>query len=288
VAELRAMEAADVEACGEVWHDAWCAMRRRHGLPVPARTEAADRRLDRRVHHLRGTDPDGSIVAVAGGEVVGFAQALVRDDLWVLSLFGVAPASQAQGVGRALLDASLECGAGQRGLILSSRDPSAMRRYGRAGFDLHPSMTAWGVPRRDALAVPPGSVRSGSAVDFDIVDAVDLAVRGARHGRSDLDFLLSEGAELLVRDDGDGYAFVLDKPALLAATNAAAASDLLRAALACAPDGASVEVGWMTAAQQWALRVVLDAGLELAPVGPICLRSFERPPAAYLPFGAFG
>jgi hypothetical protein len=49
-----------------------------------------------------------------------------------------------------------------------------------------------------------------------------------------------------------------------------------------------VEVNWMTAAQQWAIRTTLDVGLELHPVGPVMTRGLSGPPAPYLPSGAFG
>jgi GNAT superfamily N-acetyltransferase len=279
----------DVGACVATWHEAWYAMRERYALPVPPRSREADASMARRIAHLQQTDPAGSVVGCDGDRVVGFAQALVRDDLWVLSLFGVAPGAQNRGAGRALLDAAMECGDGRRGLILSSRDPNAMRRYAAAGFDLHPGLTAHGVLTPGALRpAPPGCVVVGGAADLDAVARVDDLVRGARHGRADLQLLLDEGARLLLHASGDGYTFVTGKPLLLAATHDAVATDLLRAALALVPAGATTEVNWMTASTQWAIRVAVEAGLELHPVGPLCLRGFGAPPAAYLPTGAFG
>src|SRR4051812_38300884 len=136
------MTDADVEPCELVWDDAYRTMRARYDLPVVSRTPDQARTTHARIRHLRATDPDGAVVAVVDGEVVGFAQALVRGDLWVLSLFGVAPAAQGKGIGRAVLDAALECGDGRRGMIMVSRDPIAMRRYFYAGFDLHPAFVA--------------------------------------------------------------------------------------------------------------------------------------------------
>lgn len=286
---VRAMKRDDVGVCVTIWHDAWYAMRERYALPVPPRSADADASMARRIAHLQHTDPAGSVVGCDGDRIVGFAQALVRDDLWVLSLFGVAPGAQGRGAGRALLDAALECGDGRRGLILSSRDPTAMRRYAAAGFDLHPAVTAYGVVRPGALPpAPSDSVVDGSATDLDAVRRVDEVARGARHGRADLQLLLDEGARLLLHASGDGYVFVTGKPLLLAATNDAVATDLLRAALALVPAGATTEVNWLTASSQWAIRVAVEAGLELHPVGPVCVRGFGAPPAAYLPTGAFG
>ena len=78
-----------------------------------------------------------------------------------------------------------------------------MRRYFAAGFDLHPAVTAWGVVRHDRLPEVT-SVRVGDERDFELAASVDRAVRGAPHG-PDLGFLIGEGSQLLVHDDG-GYA----------------------------------------------------------------------------------
>jgi hypothetical protein len=241
--------------------------------------------VHRRIRHLLATDPDGAVVATVDDAVVGLAQALVRQDLWVLSLFGVEPSLQGKGIGRALLDASLECGDGRRGMIMVSRDPLAMRRYFHAGFDLHPAFVAYGPVQHDRLPPSPG-VRAATADDAGLVDAVDRAVRGASHG-GDIAFLQSEGAELLVHDGG-GFVLATHRPVLLAATSPAVATELLAAALRRAPAGRVTEFGWVTAPQQWALRVALDAGMELHPLGPIGLRGFAAAPACYLPTGAFG
>src|SRR3954468_21731654 len=93
-----------------------------------------------RIGHVLDTDPGGSWVAERDGAVVGVAQALVREGLWGLSLYAVAPALQGRGVGRRLLDATLAHGAGAiRGrVILSTEHPAAMHRYARTGLALHP------------------------------------------------------------------------------------------------------------------------------------------------------
>jgi GNAT superfamily N-acetyltransferase len=283
--DVRPMTDADVERCELVWDDAYRTMRVRHDLPVAPRTLDQAQLVQRRIHHLLATDPAGAVVAVVDGEVAGFAQALVRDDLWVLSLFGVAPTAQGRGIGRAVLTAALECGDGRRGMIMVSRDPIAMRRYFHAGFDLHPAFVAHGPVQSDRLPPSPG-VRSATASDAPLVKAVDLAVRGASHA-GDIAFLQSEGTELLVHDDG-GYALVTHRPVLVAATSPAVATELLAAALRRAPAGEAVDFSWVTAPQQWALRVALDAGMELHPMGPMGLRGFAAPPTCYLPTGAFG
>src|SRR5207302_6182063 len=117
------------------------------------------------------------------GQVVGLSQALVREDLWVLSLLGVSPRGQDHGTGKALLDAALGYGReAPGGLILCSRDPRAARRYSRAGFDLHPSVTAWGRVQRRRLWQPSARVLEGTAADAGLAAELDRRLRGGPHG----------------------------------------------------------------------------------------------------------
>jgi predicted N-acetyltransferase YhbS len=282
---IRSMELRDVAAVEQVWHEAWNDLRRRFHLPDVEVTSAVADRMRARIAHLVATDPAGSFVADDDGEVVGVAQALVREGLWVLSLFGVSIRAQNQGIGRRLLDAALAYGTGSPGLILCSRDSRAMRRYAQAGFSLHPAVTAWGHVRRDAIA-PFGAVRACGVDELESAAEVDRRVRGASHG-PDSARLLDEGGTLLWHDEG-GYVIERDgRPLVLAADNATTATDLLFAALARAPADGEVEVQWLTADQQWAIQACLRAGLELHAVGPVMLRGREVP-SPYLPNGAFG
>src|SRR3954447_13131196 len=202
---FRPMAVEDVEAAELVWSAAFGAMRAQLGIPLEDRTDASIRRSQGRLRHLLGTDPGRSwIAAEDDGSVAGMAQALVRDQLWVLSLLAVEPGCQQRHVGKRLLDHALESmpesGAG---MIFSSPDPRAMHRYTLAGFDLHPSMSASGVVRQQVRRVPTG-VRMGTLADRPFVDDIDREVRGSAHG-ADVDHLLGEGCALLVRD-GAGYA----------------------------------------------------------------------------------
>ena len=56
-----------------------------------------------------------------------------------------------------------------------------------------------------------------------------------------------------------------DRIVTLGALNEESAALVLRAMLAEAPPGETVEINWLTAAQQWAIRVLIEAGVELQP-----------------------
>lgn len=76
-------------------------------------------------------------------------------------------------------------------------------------------------------------------------------------------------------------------PAVLAATEPAAARDLLWACLERTPPDEKADVDWITGRQNWAVPVSLDAGLSLSAAGPICTRGDLGPLTPYLPSGPF-
>src|SRR5438067_1831371 len=95
------MEQRDVPAAEATWAEASNTMRTAYHLPLEPRTPETATRMRKRLLHLMTTDPGGSWVAEDDdGHVVGLAQGLIRDDLWVLSLFGVMPRCQERGRGR--------------------------------------------------------------------------------------------------------------------------------------------------------------------------------------------
>jgi len=275
------MLAADVAAADLVAFDALHAA-------MPHAEESLDERAARgrsRIAHLLETDPGGAWVAeAADGRVVGLALALVREGLWGLSLFAVEPALQGNGVGRELLEASLECAEGARGaIILSSTDPKAMRLYARAGFALRPLVAAAGIVERGALPAAHPEIRAG---DVERTEAISRAVRGASHAR-DIPNALANGCELLALGDRGFVVHREGSPRLLAARDDEAASALLWAALAASQPGSTVQVDFISAGQDWAIATVLEAGLALSPDGPLFVRGEVGPLRPYLPSGAF-
>jgi GNAT superfamily N-acetyltransferase len=246
-------------------------------------------RQHRRYRHLLAEDAAGCWVADGPDGVVGVALALLRDDLWGLSLLAVQPDLQARGIGRRLLDASLTYAASaDRSVILSTSDPKAMACYAGAGFELHPQVAARGKVRRTPPADP--RVRAGDAGDagdLTLADDVDRVVRGAaRYGDQRV---LAEMWSMYVVDDdrGRGYAYVRDNGEVeaVAATDDETATALLWRCLAHAVDkDVEASVEHANARQQWAVRVILEAGLSLRPSGPVFWRG-GSPPASYLPSG---
>jgi GNAT superfamily N-acetyltransferase len=247
------------------------------------RTPEQRKRWTARLHHLLTVDPGGSWVCDEDGDLVGVASAARRDLLWILSTYAVDPSYQGRGAGRALLAAAIGYGAGcLRGLVCSTRDPRAVRRYRLAGFTLHPTMQLSGVVDRAALPLVEG-VRNGTDADLELVDSVDRQVRGATHQPDHA--YLRDHARLLVCDllTGRGYVY-LDgaRVSLLGATSRAVAQRLLWGALARTEPGSLARVRTLTSDQEWALDVGLAAGLQVEQDAYLALRHM-RPPSPYIP-----
>jgi GNAT superfamily N-acetyltransferase len=286
--KVRPMASDDVAVGEAIWFDAINGMRAARGLPVEIREEESAQRTRARLAHILATDPEGSWVAEDGdGQVVGLTQGLLREDVFVLSLLGVSPRSQEKGTGKLLLDAALSHGAGARaGMIQSSQDPRAMRRYSQAGFDLHPCIAARGLVNHEGLGSG-DEVRDGGPGDLAFAADLDRRMRGGPHG-PDLEMLLAQDCRLLVLD-GRGYALARGgEPIFLNAVTDEDAAQLLRSCLRSAAQDEVVTVNWITAPQQWAIQVAVAAGLALYPVGPLMTRGLPGPPRPYLPSGAFG
>ena len=283
VADLRAM----AELTGRAYTEVDRRTFQRDWPDPPPRTPKRDGAWVRRTAHALRTDPEGCWVAELDGRVVGCVLSRVRELMWILSSFAVAPEVQGRGVGTQLLAASLHHGRGcLRGMFSASADPAAVRRYRLAGFDLHPQMFVTGTVDRDALPLV-DRVREGSAGDIDLMNSIDRQTRGAAH-LSDHEALLAQFRLLVCEtSSSQGYAYVDDagSPTLVAATTRRTASDLVWEAFASSTPGSTVSLHHVTAANQWAIDVGLAARLSVHTSGYLCLRGM-KPPAPYVHHGS--
>ena len=250
---------------------------------------ARQRWLERLAYPLR-TDPEGAFVAERDGRVLGVAEAIRRERLWVLSMLSVDPGTQSAGAGRALLERALRYGAGcDAGLICSSSDPRALRLYGLAGFSLRPTFAARGQLDRRKLPRADPDVREADDTELEELAAISRAVRGAPH-TAELAYTLGRGSRLL-RHSARGFAVVVPGSGvwLLAARDTDAAQALLWSALGLVgelEDGRPV-ARWITAGQDWAIEILLKAGYALDPYGALCVRGRPGPLEPFLPSPPF-
>lgn len=258
---------------------------RRADWPEPAGyDESVAAGARRRMEHVLAHDAGGCWVAEDDAGLVGIATSLRRETWWGLSSYFVRADQQGTGVGSRLLEAALTHSQGAvRGLICSTHDPRAVRRYRHAGFTLHPTMIAWGTVDRSRLPVV-HHVREGSAADLDLCDSLDRQTRGAGHG-VDHALILAEHPLLVVDGTtGSGYCYVNGPggPYLLAASNMRTAQRLLWESLAHTSPHVAVQVRYLSAEQEWAVDVALEARLEIHSRGYLAYR-FMKPAAPYVP-----
>jgi GNAT superfamily N-acetyltransferase len=253
--------------------------------PEPAaRDESMAAAWQRRCHHLIDSDGPGCWVAESAGAVVGLATSLRRETWWGLSSLFVDADVQGRGIGTQLLQAALTHSQGAvRGLIVSTHDPRAVRRYHAAGFTIHPVMFGYGLVDRAVLPVVE-HVRDGSSGDFAMCDSVDRLTRGAGHGIDHA--VMLEQHPLVVVDDttGSGYCYLnpTGGPYALAATNRRTAQRLLWEALASSAPDRPIQVRNLTGEQDWAVDVIMAARLQLHGRGYLAYR-FMKPAVPYLP-----
>jgi GNAT superfamily N-acetyltransferase len=256
-------------------------------FPGAGETEASRAaRQHARIRHIVETDPDGCWVAEHEGRVAGVGLSLIREGVWGFSLFGVAEALQGRGIGRELFARCWEYGAGARGhIILSSPNPPAMATYARTGLAIRPCVAAAGIPDLERAPGLDGVEDAGEA-GIPLADAIGRELRGAGHGR-DLPVPMAHGARLLVFED---RAFGLARGGtvtLLGARDEEAARRVLWGVFLTAGPGATVSVDFLTAGQDWALPVCLDARLPLSPDGPMFAGGALGPLSPYVPSGAY-
>ncbi len=171
------------------------------------------------------------------------------------------------------------------GAIFSSPDPRAVHRYVSAGFDLHPTAGGFGRPRK--RIDPPAGIIHGAEDAFEVVSAVDRAVRGSERA-IDIGFQLRNGHQLLLADDR-GYAIVQGgHVATLAALDENTAARLLSCAIAHCPPDKPFNVSWITPRQQWAVAVLVSASVPLFFHEAVMTRGHWEPELPYLPSGIFG
>lgn len=277
----------DAPQAAAVMLEAFAEADRRAGRVPEEITQERHARLIARLTRFTETDPDGCWSAREDGAVIGFGVSLRRDGLWGLALLFVHPDRQSDGLGGRLLAATRTNADGADvEMIMASDDPRAIRAYAGLGLRLHPAVQATGAVDRSAL--PSGlGVRDGTAEDLDLVDAVDVGLRGSSRA-SDVEGILSGGYELLVVDRSGrcGYAVHHNgNVVLLGAEDVETARALLWESLGRATEDVE-HYGW-TVTQGWAVDVALQAKLKVQPGGPMFLRGRPAFPEAYLPSGVY-
>lgn len=172
---------------------------RRHGLAAPSYTPADITPL---YQHLFSTGIFE--VAEERGRIVTICSAIVRDDLWFLSMFWALPELRGRGIGRPLLERVFAEGkrrGATRFSTWSSLDSTAVSTYLKLGmFPGGPILTFTGAPKQ--LPAPSAAVRL-APFEADVADRIDRAVRGATRP-VDHAYFAAQGARGFQVDAGRG------------------------------------------------------------------------------------
>ena len=187
------------------------------------------------------SDPDGYFCAVEDGRIRGMVSALVRGQVWYLSVFFVEPGEQGRGLGRAMLERALAYGEAREAQIRctwATLDPRAQARYVMAGM-----APRWPIYRVDGDAAAVARLEARAGLDShgrerpcDPGAAEKLTAEVFGHGRADdlahwrddggVALAIERGGELAAfayrRGERIGPAAGRDEPALVRAVAAAA------------------------------------------------------------------
>lgn len=254
---------------------------------IPADSSGLLATWDARMRMMLRTDPAGAFVALdESRQVIGVVAALGRGRLWVLSLLAVRPGMQSRGAGRALMQAALDYRSDLTDrLIMSTNDPRAMRLYWQAGFALYPALLASGQVRPESVPEPDPQITPVASHEIAQLAPISVALRGGPH-TEEMKMMAGVGARIFrLADRGFVVVSAHHEVWLLAAVDAEAAQALLWWGLAYAGQDAPVRVRYVSGANQWAVDVLIAAGLDVVADGAVAVAGNPGPLCPYIPSG---
>lgn len=215
--EIRPAVAGDLAACEDVWR----AALNDYLLPLGQMEIPPDNANLRQLHaHVLATDPDRFVVATqpadgAGHQIVAFAAAARRGNVWFLSMLFVRPGTQLNGLGRALLERILPVNGVILAVATDSAQPISNGLY--AGYGMTPRMPMFNVvgrpTRSEGLPGLPGDlvgnrIHKSAPAERDhgleaAIAALDREVLSFDHG-DDHDLLERQGRILITYRDSAG------------------------------------------------------------------------------------
>jgi ribosomal protein S18 acetylase RimI-like enzyme len=158
---------ADVERTYEVFLEAADDLSARSGRAPRAGKGAPPKRAIALRRSCVRHDGERFWVAEADGRVIGFAIAILRDDVWHLAALHVAPEFQAGGIGTELTRRSM---AGTRPstaltVITDAVNPISNALYMRAGMLFQDAMLTFDAPNTPSAPAPDGDLARAAAPD---------------------------------------------------------------------------------------------------------------------------
>lgn len=175
----RAARRRDADAIGTVLHQAFSDVAERHGFPSDFPSREYGVGLARA---LLGAPPYRGVVVERDGAVAGVAFVNVADAVRGIGPVAVSPRVQRTGVGRAVMEAIVEAGAGGEGQRLTQDlfNMASLSLYASLGFVVkEPLLLVQGRPRSVDAAVA-GRVRPMGERDLEACAQLCVRVHGVR------------------------------------------------------------------------------------------------------------
>lgn len=190
------MTDADIGVAMYIGREAMDALRRSHG----EQTQPWKPGIPWGQRHLLRTDPDGAWVAEINGVPVGYAMALVRGEIWLLSQLFVQPDQHGKGIGGELLRRAQAYGREQGASVFSviaSTSRVAHALYTRAGMFAAGIGYRMSGPLEPLLALPEADATKKRIVDCsgwqDRIAELDQEMFGAERRQDHAYYLSGEG-----------------------------------------------------------------------------------------------
>jgi GNAT superfamily N-acetyltransferase len=171
--DFRPIDAADLEALGEVFYEADDELSVRRGLPKTPRNPMPLLRL---FDHIVKGSPQRGWLAESAGRVLGFGIAAQRADMTFLSFLFVRPDAQSSGLGRALLERSM-AHSEYRAVCIGAIQPIAAALYAQYGMVPRVPLFMFSGKPNTTLRALPGAMEIGPVSIGDVAQ-LDQEVTG--------------------------------------------------------------------------------------------------------------
>lgn len=297
--EIRPLDEGDVSVCVEIFFDAMDELHRRMHFPLEDSTN--DGWLYEALRHLRATDPNATALASLEGEPFAFGCAYRRQGYWFLAFLFVRPRTQAQGVGRAILEHLLPSetpGPVTLATAVESFQSVSTGLYARYGIAPRtPIYRLSGIKTVNALPSLPGDVQSEHMTQASIGDCtvLDRSVLGYKRPQDHAAWLGWNATAMVYRHGsgrllGYGYVDPLDGIGPIASEDQRLSAAIVRDLTdrLSSPDRASLAV---FGSSDVLLAALLDAGMRIGEAGSApyvyCSTDARKPKPSYVGYRVF-
>jgi predicted N-acetyltransferase YhbS len=281
--QLRSMTEDDIEPCGRICFEAFKGISDKHNFrwDFPTQQQAVQF-----MQSIYMSPHVFNIVAEQGGEVVGSNHLCEYDDVRAVGPITVDPSIQAQGVGRRLMEAVLDRGAGSRSirLVQDAFNSASLSLYTSLGFAVkEPLVMIEGVAKHE---VPAGTeVRVIQEGDFEACAELCRATIGFDRTQELRDIPSFLSTYVAVRD-GKIRAYAA-APHFWAMNHAAAETvqDMAAVLAGASGDGNGAPLSFLLPVRQAELfRWCLSQGLRvLKPMNLMAMGEYKETTQPYLP-----